>query len=88
MLSSKAQVDIRRKLKVLNYVKVSGNVSRTCRHLGISRESYYQWKRDYEKHGETTLINSKARPQNPKLRIPPEIEENILNLRKKTIMGS
>jgi transposase InsO family protein len=87
MLSSKAQADIRRKLKVLNYAKASGNVSRTCRHFGISRETYYHWKRDYEKHGETALINSKPCPQNPKLRIPPEIEEKILHLRKTYHLG-
>jgi transcriptional regulator of acetoin/glycerol metabolism len=36
------KADIRRKLKVLNYAKTSGNVSKTCRSLGISRETYYK----------------------------------------------
>jgi transposase-like protein len=71
MMTSKAQADIRRKLKILNHGKENGNVSKTCRYFGISREAYYKWKRDYDARGEAVLINSKPCPQNPKLRIPP-----------------
>ena len=39
------QRDICCKLRVLNHAKQSGNVSATCRYFGISRESFYQWKR-------------------------------------------
>jgi transposase InsO family protein len=81
-MTTKAQADIRRKLKVLNHVKETGNVSKTCRYFGISRETYYKWKRDYESKGESALINSKPCPQNPKIRIPADIEEKILHLRK------
>jgi transposase len=59
MISIKDQADIRRKLKVLNYVKSNGNFSKTRKHFGISREPFYKWKRDYEANGESTLINSK-----------------------------
>lgn len=82
MMTSKAQADIRRKLKIINYGKENGNVSKTCRYFGISRETYYKWKRDYEAKGEKALINSKPCPQNPKLGIPAHIEENIIHLRK------
>jgi len=70
--------DIRRKLRILNHAGESGNVSRTCRYFGISREIFYRWKRVYEKDGEAALINSKPCPQNPKCRTPPHIEEKIL----------
>ena len=65
-MNQKAKDDIRRKLKVLNYAKEIGNVSKTCRYFGISRESFYQWKRAYEIHGEQGLVNSKPCPENPK----------------------
>lgn len=84
---TKAQADIRRKLKVLNYGKDNGNVSKTCRYFGISRDTYYKWKKDYELKGESALINSKPCPQNPKLRIPAHIEEKILYLRKNYYLG-
>jgi len=86
-MTTKAQADIRRKLKVLNHVKETGNVSKACRYFGISRETYYKWKRDYESKGEPGLINSKPCPQNPKIRIPADIEEKILYLRKTYHLG-
>jgi len=86
-MSIKEQSDIRRKLKVLNHAKETGNISKTCRHFGISREAFYQWKRAYEAKGESALINSKPCPQNPKLRVPAAIEEKILYLRKHYYLG-
>jgi hypothetical protein len=38
-MNRKAQQDIARKLKVLNYAKEIGNVSKTCRYFGICREA-------------------------------------------------
>ena len=70
---TKAQRDIKRKLRVLNYAKDIGNVSKACRYFGISRETFYLWKRAYERFGEKALINSKPCLENPKLRTPPEI---------------
>lgn len=77
-----AQRDIARKLRILNYAKEIGNVTKARRHFGISREIFSQWKRVYEKQGEQGFINSKPCPQNPKLRTKPEVEEKILYLRK------
>lgn len=68
-MTEKHKSDIRRKLKVLNDLTRLGNVSRLCRHYGISRQSYYDWKKAYEKMGEQGLINSKPCPENPRLRI-------------------
>ena len=41
---TKAQRDIKRKLRVLNYAQEIGNVSKACRYFGISRECFYLWK--------------------------------------------
>jgi transposase InsO family protein len=84
---TQAERDINRKLRVLNYAKVSSNVSKTCRHFGISREIFYRWKRAYESRGEDSLINSKPCPQNIKLRTPKEIEEKVIYLRKTYHLG-
>ena len=32
-----------------------GNVARTCRHVRISRKSFYKWKRRLEEHGQAGL---------------------------------
>ena len=84
---TKAQRDISRKLRVLNYAEQIKNISKTCRYFGISRQTYYEWKKAYSEKGETGLINSKPCPENPTLRTPPEIEEKILYLRKTYHLG-
>ena len=81
-MSPQALHDIRRKLRVLNHAKESGNVSQTCRYFRISREIFYQWRRASERDGERALINSKPCPQNPQRRTPAHIEEKILQLRR------
>ena len=35
----------------------SRNVARTCRHFGISRKSFYKWKKRYEADGEAGLCD-------------------------------
>lgn len=86
-MTPKELSDIRRKLKVLNYAKEIGSAAAACRHFGISGESFYKWKRAYERDGERALINSKPCPQNPKLRTPAHIEEKILYLRRTYHLG-
>lgn len=80
---TKAQHDINRKLRVLNYAVQINNISKTCRYFGIGRQTFYGWKKTYAEKGEQGLVNSKPCPQNPALRTHPEIEEKILYLRKK-----
>jgi len=81
-MNRKAQQDISRKLKVLNYAEETGNISKTCRHFGICRETFYTWRRAYVAYGEDALINNKPCPENHNLRIPKEIEEKIVYLRQ------
>jgi len=38
------------------------NVSRTCRHFGISRPTFYRWQRRYKPHRLETLENRSHRP--------------------------
>lgn len=64
------------------YFPKAGNVAFTCRHFGISRETYYQWKWAFAAHGEKGLINTKPCPETPKLHTPLTIEEKILYLRR------
>ena len=54
--------DIRRKIKVLEHACSSGNVSKTCRYFGISRETYYCWRRRYQQYGEKGLVNRRPGP--------------------------
>ncbi len=84
---TQAQRDIKRKLKVLEYAEEIGNISKACRYFGISRESYYRWKKTLATRGEAGLVNSKPCPINSKLRTPPEIEGKVLYLRRTYHLG-
>ena len=84
---SKAKQDIRRKIRVLNHAKKIGNIRKTCRYFGVSRAIFYRWRDAYDEFGEEGLINKKPCPENRTLRIPVEIEEKILYLRKTYHLG-
>ena len=43
------------KLAVLEYARESGNVAKTCRHFGMSRQCYYNWLRVVERRGDLQL---------------------------------
>ena len=62
---TKAQRDIKRKLRVLNFAQEIRNISKTRRYFGISRQTYYEGKQAYAQYGEKGLINSKPCPENP-----------------------
>lgn len=81
MYTKKEQGEINHKLKIFAAAERCGNITTTCRYYGISRDTYHRWKRNYLTQGEKGLINSKPCPQNPKIRVAPEIEEKILYLR-------
>jgi transposase InsO family protein len=86
-MNRQAEHDIRRKTKVLEDAKQSGNVSHTCRRYGISRDTFYRWKRQYETLGPEALVNSKPCPENPKIRVPKIVEEKILYVRREFGLG-
>jgi transposase InsO family protein len=59
------------------------NVRRTCRHFGISRQTFYRWKRRFSRHDLSTLEERSHRPH--KVRKPTwaaELAERVLSLRK------
>jgi putative transposase len=56
---------------------------RTCRHFGISRQTFYRWKRRFHKHDLSTLEERSHRPQ--QVRRPtwtPELAERVKSLRQ------
>lgn len=85
---NQAERDIQRKLRILKHADETGHVGRTCRYFcGVGRASFYRWKAALEKHGEVALGRKKPIPKNPKNRMPPEIVEKVLHLRKTYHLG-
>ena len=69
-MTAQSKRDIRRKLKILEHAEKIGNVRKTCRYYGISRQSFYNWNKQYVEKDDEGLINSKSCPINPSLRTP------------------
>src|SRR2546430_11667844 len=64
-----------------SYVRC-GNVAHTCRHFGISRQTFYRWQRRYDPYDLTSLEERSHRPRQcrqPTWAFP--LEEKVLTLR-------
>jgi transposase len=58
------------------------NVAWTCRHFGISRKTFYKWKRRFAEHGEAGLCDRARTPHRSPRASPPEVVSKLLYLRQ------
>lgn len=78
-------MDVRLIAAVTGGVKV--NVSALCRERGISRETFYAWRRRYEAEGLEGLVERSSAPRRSPHATPPEVEDLVVELRKGLIEG-
>jgi transposase InsO family protein len=77
-LSREARV----RLAWMDFYRRCGNVAHTCRHFGISRQTFYRWQRRYDPYDLTSLEERSHRPRQcrqPTWAFP--LEEKVLGLR-------
>ena len=76
--------EARQWLRWMDYYKAhGGNASLTCRYFGISRQTFYRWKRRYDPHNLGSLESRSHRPR--RLRQPTwglELVQAVLFLRE------
>src|SRR3954463_11035925 len=68
--------------KVLGQAAVDGNVARVCRRFGISRKSFYKWKRRVGMYGEAGLCDRPRTPHRSPRATAREVISKILYLRQ------
>ena len=68
---------IKHKAGLLNLAEELGNVSRACKVMGVSRDTFYRYQELVEEGGIENLINKSRRTPNPKNRVE-EATENAV----------
>ena len=88
MTEQELERGVRRRLAVIRHAQeVSGNVAKTCRYYGISRNLYYKWYRRYVEEGEAGLRDRSRRPLTRPNATDLEVIGKILYLRQNYHFG-
>ena len=75
--------DAKRRLQWMDHYRKTKNVTATCRHFGIARETFYAWKRRYNPYHLESLEEKSRRPKNTRKWEISRMEEfRILRLRR------
>jgi transposase len=73
--------------KVLQQAADELNVARVCRHFGISRKSFYKWKRRHADHGAAGLCDRPRTPHRSPRATSRDVIRKILYLRQQYHFG-
>lgn len=69
---------IKHKVGLLNLAEELGNVSKACKMMGLSRDTFYRYKAAADEGGVEALFDRNRRSLNLKNRVDPELEKAVL----------
>ena len=69
---------IKHKIGLLNLAAELGNISRACRVMGVSRDTFYRYRDAHEHGGVEALLESSRRKPNAKNRVDESIEAAVV----------
>ncbi len=70
---------IKHKTGLLNLAEELGNISKACKLMGMSRDTFYRYQQSVEQDGVEALINQKRKIPNLKNRVDEKIEQSVIN---------
>ena len=70
---------IKHKLGLLNLAEELGNISKACKMMGLSRDTFYRYQAAKEKGGVKALLDKSRRKPNLKNRVEKEIEDAVVD---------
>ncbi|WP_123324664.1 IS481 family transposase [Alteromonas oceani] len=70
---------IKHKAGLLNLAEELGNVSKACKIMGVSRETFYRYQELVEDGGVDALISQSRRTPNLKNRVDEQTEQSVIN---------
>ena len=75
--------EAKKRLQWMDYYRKCGNAAKTARYFGISRKTFYEWKRRYNPYRLESLEEKSRRPKRTRLWEVSRIEEfRVLSLRR------
>jgi transposase InsO family protein len=78
MIDNTAKI-IKHKVGLLNLAEELGNVSKACKVMGLSRDTFYRYKAAVDEGGVEALFDKSRRQPNHKNRVESAIEEAVVN---------
>lgn len=69
---------IKHKVGLLNLAEELSNVSKACKMMGVSRNTFYRYHEAVESGGVEALLEKSRRVPNPKNRVDPKIEKQVV----------
>lgn len=69
---------IKHKVGLLNLAEELGNVSKACKMMGLSRDTFYRYKSAYDEGGVQALFDKNRRKPNLHNRVDPSVEEAVI----------
>ena len=79
---------IRHRLAVLRHAdEISKSVAATCRHYGITRQTFYTWEKRYKAEGEAGLLERSRAPKSSPSVTNSEVVGKIIYLRQNYHFG-
>jgi transposase InsO family protein len=70
---------IKHKIGLLNLAEELGNVSKACRIMGLSRDTFYRYQNAVEQGGIEALVERNRRKPNPKNRVDEQTEAAVVS---------